>query len=266
MAISPLIGVTGCRKIIDGYEFDCAGHKYLAAIEAACDAVALIVPTSGDDLDRRALLSRIDGLMFTGSPSNVEPHHYGGDASADGTLHDSRRDATALPLIRDAVEQGVPVLCICRGFQELNVAFGGSLHQCTYEVDGLNDHREDPEDPMNERYATVHGVKLREGGKLSRLAGCLAGCNDAMVNSLHAQGVDRLGNGLEAEAWSPDGLIEAISVKDARAFAMGVQWHPEWKVMENPFYGALFEGFASACRERQARLLNEQQQKFRNAG
>jgi len=262
MNVSSLIGVTGCRKTIDGYEFDCAGHKYLAAVEAACNAVALIVPTSGDDLDRRALLSRIDGLMFTGSPSNVEPHHYGGDASADGTLHDSRRDATALPLIRDAVEQGVPVLCICRGFQEMNVAFGGSLYQRTYEVDGLNDHREDPDDRMNERYAAVHGIKLREGGKLSKLAGC----SEAMVNSLHAQGIDRLGDGLEVEAWASDGLIEAVSVKDVPAFAMGVQWHPEWKVKENPFYGALFEGFASACRERQASLLNGRQQKFGNAG
>lgn len=257
-----LIGVTGCRKIIDGYEFDCAGHKYLAAVETACKALALVIPTSGQDLDRNTLLERVDGLLFTGSPSNVEPHHYGGQSSVDGTLHDTRRDATTLPLIRKAIDAGVPVLCICRGFQELNVAFGGSLHQRTYEVEGLSDHREDPSAPMEERYAPAHDIKLREGGKLSEFADSI----DARVNSLHSQGIDRLGEGLEAEAWAPDGIIEGVSVKGVETFAIGVQWHPEWKVMEVPFYRALFEAFATACHQRRLTASNSTPHKLRNAG
>ncbi len=139
----PLIGVSGCRKNVDGQDFDCAGRKYTRAIELACNAVPLIIPTTGDELDRESLLERVDGLLFTGSLSNVEPHHYEGGDSEDGTLHDPHRDATTLPLIRDAVAAGVPVLCICRGFQEINVAFGGTLHQRVHEIPGKLDHRED---------------------------------------------------------------------------------------------------------------------------
>ena len=257
-----LIGVTGCRKIIDGYEFDCAGHKYLAAVENACSALALIIPTSGNDLDSKTLLARVDGIVFTGSPSNVEPHHYNGRPSAEGTLHDARRDATALPLIREAVETGVPILCICRGFQEMNVAFGGTLHQRTYDVDGLDDHREDTSAPMETRYAPVHDIRLRNGGVFQDFAGGPG----AQVNSLHAQGLDRLGGGLEAEAWAPDGIVEAISVKGAAAFAIGVQWHPEWRVMETPFHRALFEAFSTACRQRRTARSDLEQHQLRQTG
>jgi len=242
-----LIGVTGCRKSIDGQDFDGAGHKYLAAVEDACDALALIIPTSGNKIDRKALLERVDGLLFTGSYSNVEPHHYNGLPSVEGTLHDPRRDATTLPLVRDAIEAGVPSFFICRGFQELNVAFGGTLHQRTFEVSGLDDHREDSGAPLGKRYAPVHSVTLRTDGPL---ADCAGGSSEAWVNSLHAQGIDRLGNDLEAEAWAPDGLVEGVSVRGAKTFAIGVQWHPEWKVMDTPFYQSLFKSFAAACRER----------------
>ena len=242
----PLIGVSGCRKLINGLEFDAAGHKYLSAIDHACQAVPLIIPTLGRRLDRQALLNRIDGILFTGSPSNVEPHHYNGPASADGTLHDSHRDVTTLPLIIDAVAAGVPVFCICRGFQEFNVAFGGSLHQKVQDQPGLRDHRENPDDPLEIRYQQVHDVALNPDGVLANLAGTAS----VSVNSLHGQGIETLGKGLQIEATAPDGLIEGISLPSATAFALAVQWHPEWQVMDNPFYLSMFTAFAKACRAR----------------
>jgi len=241
----PLIGVSGCRKDISGLDYDCAGRKYTMALELACDAVPVIMPTTGDALDRQALLDRVDGLLFTGSPSNVEPHHYEGQSSMEGTLHDRHRDATTLPLIREAVAAGVPILCICRGIQEINVAFGGTLHQKIHLLAGMDDHREKPELEPARRYAPVHDIDIKPHGLLHDIAGVL----QARVNSLHEQGIDRLADDLVWEARAPDGLIEAVSVKGAKAFAMAVQWHPEWKVLDDPFYLTLFRRFSQACRE-----------------
>lgn len=241
----PLIGVSGCRKDIDGIDFDCAGRKYTRAIEQGCDAVPLIIPTTGDALDRQALIRRVDGFLFTGSLSNVEPHHYEGEQSAAGTLHDPHRDATTLPLIVEAVAAGIPVLCICRGFQEINVAYGGTLHQAVQDEPGMLDHRENPELGMDLRYAPVHNIEINPDGLLKDIVGC----DSAQVNSLHGQGIDRLAAPLLWEAKAPDGLIEAASVRDASAFAIAVQWHPEWKVLEYPFYKSLFAEFAIACRD-----------------
>ena len=190
------------------------------------------------------LLGRLDGLMFTGSASNVEPHHYSGPPSAPGTLHDPARDATTLPLIRKAVAAGIPVLGICRGFQEMNVAFGGTLHQKVHELEGRFDHREDVNQELDVQYGPAHEVSLTPDGLLRGLSGQ----DRITVNSLHAQGIDRLGDGLSIEATAPDGLVEAFRVQRARAFALAVQWHPEWKVMSNPFSRALFAAFGSAAR------------------
>jgi len=244
----PIIGVSGCRKVIDGYHYDSAPHMFVDALEKACGAVPLIVPTLGAALDRQTLIRHVDGLLFTGSVSNVEPHHYDGPGSVEGTAHDPHRDATTLPLIREAVDAGVPILCICRGFQELNVAYGGSLHQRVFEVPDLLDHRSNPELPIDERFGMAHEMSLVEGG----LFAALAGATKIDVNSLHGQGIDSLGNGLSIEAIAPDGLIEGLSVSGARRFAAGVQWHPEFKVMDNPFSRALFQAFAKAAREKAA--------------
>jgi putative glutamine amidotransferase len=237
------IGVTGCRKIIDGQPYDVAGRKYLAAIEDACDALPLIIPTTGDPDQRRAILNAVDGLLFTGSHSNVEPRHYGGDDTVDTTPHDPFRDAVTLPLIREAVSAGKPVLCICRGFQELNVAYGGTLHPEVHLAKDMNDHREIDTPDLDVRYGPVHEVTLRVGGLLAEIAG--AGKID--VNSLHRQGINRLGDGLQSEARASDGLIEAVTVEEATSFALGVQWHPEFKVMENAFYRDTFLAFARSC-------------------
>jgi putative glutamine amidotransferase len=163
-------------------------------------------------------------------------------------LHDPHRDATTLSLIPRAVASGVPVLGVCRGFQEMNVAMGGTLHQRVHEVGGFDDHREDKEQPLEAQYAPAHEVVLEPGGLLLSLAG-----QDRIeVNSLHWQGVDRLAPDLAVEARAPDGLVEAFRVKSAPAFALAVQWHPEWQVMQNPFSQALFAEFGKAARTRMA--------------
>lgn len=246
MRSRPIVAVSACVKVIDGFNYYCVGEKYVDNLAVAAEVMPMMLPPLGAALDAHDVMEMCDGLFLTGSVSNVEPRHYAGPPSAPGTLHDPRRDATTLPLIRWAVEMGVPVFAICRGFQEMNVALGGSLHQRVHEVPGLMDHREDRALPVEVYYGPAHEVELTEGGLLAGIAGMTR----VKVNSLHGQGVERLAPGLEIEARAPDGLIEAFRVRDARAFALGVQWHPEWKVMENEFSRAIFAAFGEACRER----------------
>lgn len=192
------------------------------------------------------LLEGADGLLLTGSISNLEPHHYGVHQSPAGSLHDPKRDETTLSLIPRAVKKGVPLLGICRGIQELNVALGGSLHQQVHEVEGFDDHREDENQPLEVQYGPAHEVRLESGSLLAQLAGS----ETERVNSLHGQGIARLGKGLIIEAVAPDGLIEAVRVKESKSFALAVQWHPEWQFRKNTFYKAIFKAFGDACKER----------------
>jgi putative glutamine amidotransferase len=225
------------------------GEKYALAVLEASDALPFLIPSLGEELRLDELLQRLDGILFTGSPSNVEPHQYDGTPSEPGTLHDPARDATTLPLIRKAVQAGVPVLGVCRGFQEMNVAFGGTLHQKVHVVPGYNDHREDTTLPLDVQYGPAHDVILEQGGFLR----AIADGDRIRVNSLHSQGIARLGPNLVVEARAADdGLIEAFHVRDAQSFAVAVQWHPEWKVMSNPFSRALFAAFGAASRDRAA--------------
>ncbi len=244
--IRPLIGIPADRRMIGLHPFHAVGEKYARAVLDAADAVPVLIPALAKELGMDELVERLDGIVFTGSPSNVEPHHYQGSPSAPGTLHDPARDATTLPLIRKAVAAGVPVLGICRGFQEMNVAFGGTLHQKLHEVPGHLDHRDDESQPLDVQYGPAHDVTLEPGGLLR----ALAGTDRLRVNSLHSQGVERLGPGLAVEARAPDGVVEAFRVPGAQRFAVAVQWHPEWKVMDNPFSRALFAAFGAASRER----------------
>jgi putative glutamine amidotransferase len=245
-ATLPLIGVVACNQQIGLHPFNIVGEKYLLSVVNGAKGWPLVIPSLGADQPVGEILARLDGLLFTGSPSNVEPHHYQGPASAAGTHHDPKRDATTLPLIRAAIEAGVPILGICRGFQEMNVVYGGSLHQKVHEVKGLIDHREDKSATLDVQYGPAHTVSIEPGGLIYEAWGRSA----AEVNSVHAQGVERLGLGLRPEAYAPDGLVEAFSITDAKEFALGVQWHPEWKVAENPFYSAIFKAFGDACRRR----------------
>ena len=245
----PLIGVPACLRTKDDNPFHSVGAKYVAAVAEGAGGVPLILPAIGPaGLDR--ILDTLDGLMLTGSPSNVEPHHYKGEASRAGTLHDAARDATTLPLIRLAIERGVPLLAICRGHQELNVALGGTLFQNVHEVSGRREHRGQGAS-REERYAPVHSARLSPGGLLARLAGS----TDIEINSLHAQAIDRIADGLEVEAVAPDGTVEAVRVRQARSFALGVQWHPEWRLAENPVSAAIFAAFGDAARARAASRL-----------
>jgi len=232
--------------MVGAHPFHMVGEKYARAVLDAAGGAPLLIPSLADELGFDELLQRLDGLLFTGSPSNVEPHLYEGAPSAPGTLHDPARDATTLPLIRKAVRAGVPVFGICRGFQEMNVAFGGTLHQRLHEVPGHLDHRDDGTQPLEVQYGPAHDVTLEPGGVLR----ALAPSDRIQVNSLHNQGIDRLGAALAVEARAPDGVVEAFRVRDAQRFALAVQWHPEWKVMSNPFSRALFAAFGQASRER----------------
>jgi len=248
MSSKPLIGIPACRRNIGAHVFHIVGEKYIAAVEEGAGATPLILPSIGSRLDLEDVLTRVDALLFTGSLSNVEPQHYGGSPSIPGTLHDPERDATTLPLIRMAVSLGLPVFAICRGFQEMNVAFGGTLHQHVHEEADHMDHREDKNDPLDVQYGPAHRVRLAPSGLLAKLADT----DELIVNSLHSQGVDRLAPSLVVEATADDGLVEAFRVEGSTPFALGVQWHPEWKFKESAFSLRLFEAFGEASRRYQA--------------
>lgn len=244
----PLIGIPADRRLLGSQAYHLVGEKYLTAVLDAAGGIPVIVPAIGRELALDDLLASLDGLLFMGSPSNVEPHRYQGEPSDAGTLHDAYRDDTTLPLIPKAVQAGLPILGVCRGCQEINVAYGGSLWQKLQDVPGHLDHRDDPEQPLEVQYGPAHEVQLASGGLLQRIAN---GAQRLQVNSLHSQGVRELGAGLVVEACADDGVVEAFRVAAARRFALAVQWHPEWQVMSNEFSRALFAEFGRSCRERQ---------------
>ncbi|MEI6560039.1 MAG: gamma-glutamyl-gamma-aminobutyrate hydrolase family protein [Rhodospirillaceae bacterium] len=249
----PLIGVTACQRQLEDLPHHVTGDKYLRAVLDGAGGLPLLVPALGAPLAADEVADRLDGLLITGSPSNILPAHYGGAPSLPGTLHDPERDATTLPLIRAALAAGVPLLGICRGLQELNVALGGTLHQRVHELPGKHDHRWDDDESLEEQFGPAHPVRIRAGGLLDALlAGVRAPGAELTVNSLHWQGLDRLAPGLRVEAEAPDGLVEAVSLPAAPAFALAVQWHPEWRFAENPASRALLEGFGAAARVRAA--------------
>ena len=239
--VTPLIGVTACRQQLEKNSSHTAGDKYVEA--AGFAGIPLILPARAEPVAAELVLERLDGILFTGSPSNVEPHHYNGSPSAEGTRHDVYRDRLTLPLLRAAIAAGVPVFCICRGFQELNVSLGGSLHQQVHELPGYLDHREPKDVALEVQYAPQHSVSVQPGGLFERL-----GLPTVFeVNSLHGQGIERLASGLRVEAVAPDGLVEAVTLDNAPGFVLGVQWHPEWRFADNPVSLRLFQAFREAC-------------------
>ena len=230
-----------------------ANDEYVTAVRAGAGALPLLLPSTDMPLPVADVLAAVDGLVFTGAPSNVAPSHYGARARA-GTELDELRDATTLPLLRAAIAAGTPVLAICRGFQEMNVALGGTLHQHVHELAGRLDHRE-PQNAVSRdaEYAPAHPVTLSPDGVLARLSGL----SEVMVNSLHHQGVDRLAPRLWVEALAPDGQIEAVSMPEAKGFVLGVQWHPEWAFAQSPLDQAIFRGFGRALRVGKWREIGE---------
>lgn len=233
--------------------FTVLGDKYAEALRDAAGAQAVAFPLAAP-ARIPDLLARVDGVLLTGSPSNVHPSHFD-EPVADAALPvDPQRDALTLPLIRACVAGGVPLLGICRGFQEINVALGGSLHQRVHAVAGLEDHREPLDRPLEEQYALRHPVRFAPGSVFERWAGG----PEAWVNSLHGQGVHRLARGLRALGHAPDGLVEAFGVEGAPGFAYAVQWHPEWRCTEHPLYAAMFAAFGQACRTYRRRVQEKQ--------
>ena len=236
MSSPTLIGIPACTKLVSGYIQHATPARYGAALIAASGAMPILIPPEGEAM--LPLLDRLDGIMFNGSPSNVAPTRYGADFDATPHDHDPERDATTLPLIRAALERGMPILCICRGLQELNVALGGTLFQEVHKQPGRMDHRSGEGEL---RFAVKHEVTLT--GELARIIGT----QTIAVNSLHGQAIDQLAEGLVVEATAPDGTIEAVRVKDAPGFNIAVQWHPEWEVTHFPDRTRLFNAFGEAC-------------------
>lgn len=240
----PLVAISTDVRQFENYTWHAAPQQYLEAAIAGAGVFPVLVPSFGDRLDFDQLLASVDGVMVTGSKSNVHPSLYGGDAREENGPYDPARDATTLPLIRKAIERGVPLLAICRGIQELNVALGGTLAAEIQEREGSLDHRAPVSDNQDERFAIRQNVTIKPG---SCLAGVF-GAGDIMVNSVHRQGIDRLGSKLQVEAVAADGTVEAVSVRDARGFAVGVQWHPEYWVSSDSASLKIFRAFGDAVR------------------
>lgn len=237
----------------DGHQmpYGVVGDKYARAIKNGAQAQPVLFPLA-DPEQIPELLALVDGVMLTGSPSNVHPSHFD-EAVADPDLPlDPARDALTLSLVRACVDGGVPLLGVCRGFQEINIAFGGSLHQQVQNQPGLMDHREPSGQPLAVQYGPSHAVDLEPGSVFAQWAQGTA----AQVNSLHGQGINRLGQGLRALARAPDGLVEAFMVTGARAFAYAVQWHPESACAQGGLDGAIFKAFGESCRVRRQNKLD----------
>ena len=243
-ATRPIVGVLSCHKLVGPLWSYTLAEKYLIALDRFANAspLGLTALTDRDPLD--ALLGRLDGLLLPGSVSNIEPAWYGETPPDDSEPRDPGRDTTAMQIIRRAVEIRLPVFGICRGAQELNVALGGALHQRVHEVPGLHDHREPEGEDLDVLFAPAHEVRLTESGLLFRESGK----SRWTVNSLHGQGVKRLAEPLIAEAFAPDGLIEAFTLREG-GFLLGVQWHPEFDTAASPLNVRLFELFGDACRD-----------------
>ncbi len=240
----PLVAVSSDVRSFDNYTWHAAPQQYLDAALAVAEVTPLVVPSFGGRLDVDGLLARVDGVMITGSRSNVNPTLYGGVADEKNGPYDDARDATTLPLIRRAIERGVPLLAICRGIQELNVALGGSLATEIQEGEGMMDHRAPDNPDQDARFAIRHPVTIRPGT-------CLAdvfGAGEIRVNSVHRQAIGSLAPRLAVEATAEDGTVEAVSVIDAPAFAVGVQWHPEYWAKTDDASARIFRAFGDAVR------------------
>jgi putative glutamine amidotransferase len=237
--MQPIVGIPACaRLVVKGQLLHDTPARYAAAAHGGAGTVPMMIPPMGEA--SLAVLDRLDGLLLPGSPSNVHPSHYAGGESHTPELHDLERDATTLRLIPEALARGMPVLAICRGIQELNVALGGTLFQQVHAMPGRMDHRPAP-GTLEEKYAPRHLVSL--SGQLARIVGS----TKILVNSLHGQAIDAPAPGLVVEALAPDGTIEAVRVERARGFAFGVQWHPEWGYADDSASLAIFRAFGAAC-------------------
>lgn len=251
--MKPLVGISCCTKAFGlyGTPNHAASDTYVQAVDQVMGAVPVLMPANGDAADIETLLARLDGIILTGSRSNVHPALYGGPPHAEGTPEDARRDAVTLRLIRAAVGAGVPVLAICRGLQEMNVALGGSLHQRLQDLPGRLDHSTPLHPDARLRIGKAHSLAVASGSWLHRVAQA----DRIAVNSLHNQGIDRLAPGLCVEATAPDGTIEAVRLPGARALTVGVQWHPEYDFAGDAVSRNIFAAFGAEVRRRMGAVV-----------
>jgi putative glutamine amidotransferase len=242
MSRLPVVIVPACNRQLGEHPFHIAGRKYIDAVRLA-RALPLVVP-GVEPQQFEQLLDLADGVLLTGSPSNVHPSHFGEEVHDTSLPLDTDRDGWTLPLIPMILARGLPLLAICRGTQETNVALGGSLHQAVQEQPGLADHRAPEGAPAAEQYGPAHPVEVVPGGLLERIVDRPR----FEVNSVHGQGIRTLADGLRIEALAPDGLVEAFSMPSAPGFNLCVQWHPEWRAASNPVSVQLLNAFGVAVR------------------
>ena len=242
----PVVLMTMGAQPRNGHAYQVMTHKYIMPLVEISDCVPLLVPTCCSTADLQQYLDLADGVYLSGAGSNIDPALYGQENLTPEKQQDRDRDLFDLSLIKAAIAQGLPILGICRGMQEINVALGGDIHQKVYNEPGYDDHREDADDPVDEQYGPSHQIELLPGSWFAELMGA----ERIAVNSLHGQGIDRLGSGLEPLAHAEDGLIEALHAPTLSPFLLAVQWHPEWKASENPHSIKIFQAFGDACRQR----------------
>jgi len=242
----PLIGIIGNSFLIGGdYPAHAGGTMNSQAIAEVAGAMPLLIPADPRFVTVEELLETFDGFLFTGGRPNVHPEEYGETPTEAHGAFDRARDAITLPLVRACVERGQPFFGICRGFQEVNVAMGGTLHPEIRELPGRMNHRMPPEGTLDEKFALRHCVRFTEGGVFHRILGATA----VMTNSLHGQGIKEPGRRIVIDGWADDGTPEAIYVEGAAGFTLAVQWHPEYKAATDPVSRPLFQAFGAAVRE-----------------
>ena len=236
----PVVLMTMGSQERKGHDYQVMTHKYITPLVEFADCVPVLVPTCCGIDDLETYLDMADGVYLTGAGSNIDPALYGQENQTPGKGQDQNRDLFDIPLVKAALKRGLPIFGICRGMQEINVALGGDIYQKVYAEPGFNDHRENPEDPVEVQYAQVHSVKIKPGSWLRDTLGC----DEIRVNSLHGQGLHKLGAGIEAIAHAEDGLVEAIHAPSISPFLFAVQWHPEWQAAQNPDSIKIFQAFA----------------------
>ena len=246
----PVIGIIGNHYLInDEYPAHACGEMNTDAVAQVCDAIPMVVPADPKLIDIHELVDLCDGFVFTGGRPNVHPKEYGEELTPAHGDMDERRDGLALPLIRLLVERGQPFLAICRGFQEMNVALGGSLYPEIRDLPGRDNHRMPPDGTIEEKFALRHDVTLTPGGVFAQVFGA----DVVRTNTLHGQGIKVAGPNVVVDGHAPDGTPEAIYVKDAKGFGLGVQWHPEYKAADDPVSRPLFDALGQACRDWQVK-------------
>ncbi|WP_295762052.1 gamma-glutamyl-gamma-aminobutyrate hydrolase family protein [Undibacterium sp.] len=244
----PIVLMSMGAQMRNEHDYQVMTVKYMRPLVEHAGCVPVLAPTCFGADDLKLYLSMVDGIYLSGAGSNIDPVHYHQENLTPEKTQDQGRDDFDLPLIKAALEMGLPFLGICRGMQELNIARGGNLHQKLYTLPAMLNHREDSTAPVAQQYADVHQVKLVADTWFSELLQS----TEIAVNSLHGQGLNILGHGVAALAHAEDGLVEAVHLPDLPQFTLGVQWHPEWQAAQNPHSIRIFEAFGDACRLRVA--------------